>query len=118
MGKIMVVDDSEDIRKSLVMIMQKKGHETYEAESGNELVEKFDKIQPDLVLLDVMMPGYSLDETLGKLEGKDTKIILVTVVRFMKEEKDDIMKNPLVVDYVTKPFDLMDVVKRVNNALG
>lgn len=115
MAKVMIVDDHKEIVDTLKMIVTKEGHKTAEAYNGEELVSKVVGEKPDLILLDVMMPGLTTKQILDKLKALKvkTKIILVTVVRFSDEEKAALMKGTSIVDYVTKPFDLMDIVKRL-----
>ena len=69
--------------------------------------KKIDEFQPDLVTLDVMMPGLTTREILEKLREKKTKprIILLTVVRYSDEEKQKLYQMGII-DYVTKPFEL------------
>ena len=117
MTKIMVVDDEVDLREMLNLMLQKEGFETETAEDGSKFLNKLDAFNPDLVTLDVMMPGLTTIEILEKLNGKKTnpKIILLTVVRYSDEEKKQIMSRGNVVDYITKPFDLdflLDVVNK------
>lgn len=117
MPRIMVVDDERDLREMLYFLMEKEGFETETAEDGSDFLDKIDKFEPDLVTLDVMMPGLTTGEILKKLKGKKSnpKIILLTVVRFSEEEKEKLFKMGNVVDYVTKPFDVddfMDTVKK------
>ena len=94
MTKIMIVDDERDLRDMVNLMMQKEGFETEIAEDGADFLNKIDNFQPDLVILDVMMPGLTIKETLEKLIEKknNSKIILLTVVRFSEEEKERIFK--------------------------
>jgi DNA-binding response OmpR family regulator len=115
--KVMVVDDEPDLRQMIDLMMQKEGYETATAENGMDFLNQIDSFQPDVVTLDVMMPGLTTKEILEKLNGMEPnpKIILLTVVRFSDEEKHKILEMGNVVDYITKPFDfdeLIDVVKK------
>jgi two-component system OmpR family response regulator len=117
MAKIMVVDDEPDIRNMLNILLNKEGFETAMTENGSEFLNKIDSFNPDLVTLDVMMPGLTTWEILGKLKRKKSKpkIILLTVVRFTEDEKKNLYETANVVDYITKPFEideLMDAVKK------
>ncbi len=117
LAKIMIVDDEHDFREMLDLMMKKEGFETETAEDGFDFLDKVDSYNPDLVTLDVMMPGLTTDEILEKLKGKKTnpEIILLTVVRYSEDEKKQIISRGNVVDYITKPFDLdflLDVVKK------
>lgn len=117
MPKIMIVDDKLDLREMLNLMLHKEGFETDTAEDGSEFLNKLDNFDPDIVTLDVMMPGFTTSEILEKLKEKKSnpKIILLTVVRYSDEEKKKIFEMGNVVDYVTKPFDLdqlMDTIHR------
>jgi len=117
MPKIMIVDDEPDLREMLVLMFQKEGFETETAEDGSDFLEKIDEFNPDLVTLDVMMPGLATDEILEKLKEKKSKpkIILLTVVRYSYEEKEKMLKMNNIVDYIKKPFEidtLMNAVKK------
>jgi DNA-binding response OmpR family regulator len=117
--KIMIVDDNPDIVETLKTIMEAEGQKTDTAYNGKEFLAKTKKAKPDLVLLDVMMPGLTTKEIIEKLKAMKLKlkILLVTVVRFSDEEKDILMKSYNIVDYITKPFDVADLVKRVKAQL-
>ena len=108
MAKIMVVDDETDFREMINLMLKKEGYETQMAKDGEDFLSKIDEFQPDLVTLDVMMPGLTTREILECLKEKDCKpkIILLTVVRFSDEEKQQIFKMGNVIDYITKPFEL------------
>ena len=120
MAKVMIVDDNKDIVETLKIIMEKEGHKTETASNGKELLDKVEKASPNLVLLDVMMPGLTTKEIMQKLKdmglGK-LKVILVTVVRFSDEEKKLLLKDYNIVDYITKPFDVQNLVKSVKKNL-
>jgi DNA-binding response OmpR family regulator len=113
----MVVDDEQDLREMIDLMMKKEGFETELAVNGADFLEKIDVFQPNIVTLDVMMPGLTTKEILEKLKEKKSnpKIILLTVVRFSDEEKKKLFEMGNVVDYITKPFDfdeLIHIVKK------
>jgi len=116
MARVMVVDDEEDLRNLVKMVMEKEGFEVESAEDGNDFLEKVDRFQPDIVILDVMMPGPSTKEILQKLreKGVDSKIVLLTVVRFSNEEIKKLSEMGNVVGYMTKPFDIPELVSEIN----
>ena len=115
MTKIMVVDDEQDIREMIDLMMKKEGFETETAFDGLNFLEKIDIFQPDIVTLDVMMPGLTTKEILEKLKEKKSnpKVLLLTVVRFSEEEKRKIMNMGNVIGYITKPFEFDDLIKAV-----
>jgi len=120
MTKIMVVDDENDLRDMLGLMLKKEGYEIGMASNGADFLDRLDDFQPDLVTLDVMMPGLTTREILEHLKEKDCKpkIILLTVVRFSEEEKEKILKMSTVVDYITKPFDFEDFIQTIKKHLS
>jgi DNA-binding response OmpR family regulator len=120
MVKIMVVDDEPDLRNMIDLMMQQEGYETEVAENGSEFLDKIDAFQPDIVTLDIMMPGLTTKDILNKLLEKKskTRIILLTVVRFSDEEKESLRKLGNVVDYITKPFEMDHLLAAVKNHLN
>jgi len=115
MTKVMVVDDEQDLRDMINLMLKKEGYETETARDGNEFLEKIDVFQPDLVTLDVMMPGLTTKEILEKIKEKknNPKILLLTVVRFSEAEKERLMNMGNVVGYITKPFEFDDLLNSV-----
>ncbi len=120
MTKVMVVDDEHDLREMINLMMQKEGYETEMAENGEDFLNKIDNFSPEIVTLDVMMPGLTTKEILEKLQEKATKpkIVLLTVVRFSDEEKVKILEMGNIVDYVTKPFDFDALIETVKKHLS
>jgi len=116
MTKIMVVDDEPDLREMLNLMLHKEGFETETAENGSDFLNKLDNFDPDIVTLDIMMPGLTTGEILKDLKGKKSKpkIILLTVVRYSEEEKKKIVSMGNIVDYVTKPFDIDELTERIH----
>ncbi|MEM7815922.1 MAG: response regulator [Candidatus Aenigmatarchaeota archaeon] len=119
--KIMIVDDEESLVELVRAIFGQEGFEVIYAYSGAECLEKLKTEKPDLILMDMMMPGMSGRETTEKIrknpKTKDLKIVFLTVARFSEVGKDS-LKGLNVLDYITKPFDNKDLVKRVKKALG
>lgn len=118
MTKIMIVDDEQDLREMLDLMLHKEEFETATAEDGTDFLNKIDDFQPDLVTLDVMMPGLTTKEILAKLKDKSTKpkIILLTVVRYSEEEKQRLYEMGIV-DYVTKPFEVDELIDSIHKQI-
>jgi DNA-binding response OmpR family regulator len=116
MTKIMIVDDEPDLRKMLNIMLYKEGFEIETAEDGLDFLNKIDDFYPDIVTLDVMMPGPTTSEILEQLKDKkcNPRIILLTVVRFSNEEKRRIINMGNVVDYVIKPFDIDELTEKIH----
>jgi len=118
-GRILIVDDDPDFRELLDLMLRKEGIQTTIAENGEDFLNKIDDFQPDLVTLDVMMPGLTTEEILEKLTKKKCKpkIILLTVVRYSKETLEKILNKGNIVAYIDKPFDLDDFIDTINKLL-
>lgn len=114
----MIVDDEDDLREMLDIMLHKEGFETATAINGADFLDKIDSFQPDLVTLDVMMPGLTTKEILEKLKEKKThpKIILLTVVRFSEEEKQRLYEMGIV-DYATKPFEVDELIDSIHKQI-
>ncbi|MBS4209395.1 response regulator transcription factor [Bacillus sp. FJAT-50079] len=101
--KILVVDDDPDIRKVLQLYLCKSGYDVIEAENGEIALTIFDQVSPDLLILDVMMPGMDGLELCQMIRRKSDIPIL-----FLSAKEDDVDKIVgLGVggdDYVSKPF--------------
>ena len=115
MTKIMVVDDEPDIREMLNLFLTKEGFDTEIAVNGNDFLDKIDDYNPDIVTLDVMMPGPTTVEILDKLKKKKShpKIILLTVIKYNDKEKKELFNKGSIVDYVKKPFELDDFIDTI-----
>ncbi|DAC73074.1 MAG TPA: two-component system response regulator [Thermoplasmata archaeon] len=115
MTKIMIVDDEPDLREMINLMLHKEGFVTVTAENGDDFLKKIDDFTPDLVTLDVMMPGLTTREILEQLKAKKTKpkIILLSVVRYSDEEKRKLFQLGIV-DYITKPFEFPDLINTIH----
>ena len=115
---ILSVDDEKDIRDSIQSVLEDEKFKVETAKDGKSMLKKLEKIKPDLILLDILMPGLTTREVLGELKKRKSKIpiIFLTVVRLAEATKKDIIKGNMV-DYIEKPFDNADLIKRVKKAL-
>ena len=113
---ILVVDDDRLMRRSLSIGLQNAGYRTETASSGEEALAKARLIRPQLVLLDIGLPGIDGLETLLALQQSlDAPVIFVTARR---RELDEIVGLELGADdYVTKPFDIDVLLARVKAVL-
>jgi len=113
---IMIVDDEEDIRTTVKTILERNGYKVIEAVDGDQCLEKLAKEKPDLILLDIMMPGTPVKDIVAKITDK--KIAFLTVVRTGEAEKEDLLQGKNIVDFIQKPFDVNDLLKRVKKIVG
>jgi len=119
--QIMIVDDEPDIVESAKVILEREGYRTISAINADECLEKLKKVIPDLILLDIMMPGMAVKEMLKRIrenkKWRNIKIIYLTVVRMSEAERADLLKEANIVDFIEKPFDITDLVRRVKKVI-
>ena len=115
--KILVVDDEHLIRWSLEKDLRTAGYETQQAGSGEEALELMEKSVPDLVLLDLRMPGIDGFKVMEEAQKKDIYplFIIVTGIGDVKTAVKAVKQGA--VDYICKPFEIEDVKLRVEMAL-
>ena len=113
---IMIVDDRPTNAKVLFEFLQESGFRVLVAKSGESALEKLQVVSPDLILLDVMMPGIDGFETCRRLkENKATQDIPVIFMTALSDVVDKVKGLTLgAVDYITKPFQPEDVRARIN----
>ncbi len=117
MKKIMIVDDEPDIRVTVKTVLEKAGYNVVVAVNADDCLKKVKAgASPDLILMDIMMPGTPVREIIPKL-GK-VKIAYLSVVRTSEAEKEDLMKSKNIVDFIQKPFDINELLKRVKKIIG
>ena len=120
MARILVVDDSPDVRLALATILEDAGHDVLEAEDGDQVFDLAVAETPDLVLLDVMMPRVNGFDALAILKADTrTSPIPVIMVTAKGRPEDMAMARSLgAVEYITKPWADGDVELRVDWALA
>lgn len=115
-GKILIVDDEKDIRDLIKAYLEKEGYQTFEAEDGKEAIENARLLQPDLAILDIMLPNLSGLDVLSTLRRESDLYVLMLTAR--AEEVDKLVGlNMGADDYLTKPFSPKELVARVNAAI-
>lgn len=118
--KILIVDDEPNIVISLEFLMKKEGFEIAVAGDGEEALAKVASFNPDLILLDVMMPKKSGFEVCECLRADPAHAGLVIVMLTAKGRDTEVAKGLAIgADaYVTKPFSTKDLVVKVKSMLG
>ncbi|MBF0122141.1 MAG: response regulator [Candidatus Omnitrophica bacterium] len=111
--KILIADDDKGFVRLLGVFLQKQGYEIVIAHDGAEALQKMQKMSPDLVLLDIVMPnvnGYAFVLEVKKL--KDLAQVPIIVLTY-KEQLEDIFKLEGVKEYIVKPFEHKDLLEKI-----
>jgi two-component system, OmpR family, KDP operon response regulator KdpE len=113
---ILVVDDEPQIRRVMLTTLASQGYSVVEVRSGEEALEKVRDMRPDLILLDVNLPGISGLETCREIRTTcDAPIIMLTV---RNTERDKVQAlDAGADDYVVKPFGVEELMARIRAAL-
>lgn len=109
MNTIMIVDDDQYIGNMLEEVLSLEGYGILRAYSGTEALMVLEKEKPDLILLDLMLPGLSGDEVLKQI--KNIPVMIMSAKTGIDDKVNLLMSGA--VDYVTKPFDINELKARI-----
>lgn len=116
--KILLVDDEEDFATTLAERLRMRGMDTVTAFDGEEALKMIPQEKPDVIVLDIMMPGMSGLQVLGKIReiAHGTPVILLTGIGSTAEGIAG-MKNGAV-DYLMKPLQIEELIEKIRVAVG
>lgn len=114
-GKILIVDDDTNICELLRLYIEKEGYEASIANDGETALKMFDSVNPDLVLLDIMLPGLDGYELLEYLRPTGTPVIFITAKGSLGDRVKGLRLGAD--DYIVKPFEIAELVARVESVL-
>ena len=120
MASVLVVDDEEDIRELVRINLELDGHSVTVAASGSEALACVRQAVPEIVVLDVMMPGMDGWEVLSRMKAESADVSAVPVLMLTARSDDmDRIRGGIegAIRYITKPFSLTELRTEVNNAL-
>ncbi len=116
MTRVLIVEDEDSFSDALSFMLRREGYEVFIAADGNTALAEFDKHGPDLVLLDLMLPGISGTEVCRIIRSKSTVPIIMLTAK--DGEVDKVVGLELGADdYVTKPFSSRELLARVRAVL-
>jgi len=118
MAKIMIVDDDPEICNLLQYTLESMGHNIRVCDNGREVIETLKEFKPDLMILDVMLPGidgYSIATTISQEEGLSQ--IPIIVISALEPSRSLFIKFNQVVAFLTKPFNTDDLFEAIKNGL-
>jgi CheY-like chemotaxis protein len=108
---IMVVDDEPDNITTVKAVLENNGFTVVSAVNGDDCLKQLKTTKPDLILMDIMMPGTPVREVVKKI--KDVKIAYLSVVRTSEAEKEELLGQKNIVDFIQKPFDINELITKV-----
>jgi two-component system KDP operon response regulator KdpE len=115
-ARILVVDDEAPIRRSLKVNLEGRGYTVDTAETGEKAIVAFENRRPDLLILDLLMPGISGIDVVRKLRAVST--IPIIVLSAIGEEAQKVQALELGADdYMTKPFGMEELFARIRSLL-
>jgi DNA-binding response OmpR family regulator len=118
-NKILLVDDDPEISSLVQYALEAAGHQIQICDNGREVVDALRTYKPELLLLDVMLPGidgYSLANLIS--EDAATKEIPIIVLSALEPSRTMFQKFPQVSAFMTKPFNTDDLLEAVKTALA
>lgn len=116
MKKILVVDDEENIRELYRDELAEEGYQVELAENGGQALSKFESFRPDLVTLDVMMPGMDGIEVLRRIREKNPSVPVLLLTAFGEFRQDF---NTWASDaYIVKSADVSELKQTIRQLLG
>lgn len=118
--RILIVDDEPHIRRLLATRLEAEGFEVREAGDGEEGLTVVSDYSPDLVLLDLMMPGASGLEVLSRIRSgdHDTSVPVIILTAKGQDTDREAAFEGGATDFVTKPFSPMKLLTRIHEILG
>ena len=119
MAKILVVDDSPTILAGTSKIIKSAGHDVIQAESGAQAIEKANSENPDVIIMDVVMPDMNGFQATRKLTSSpETKHIPIIMLTTKDQETDKVWaKRQGASDYIVKPPKPDDLLAKINSLL-
>ena len=117
MAKILIVDDSAMSRRILRRMLEGAGHQVTEAEDGIVAIERYFLEKPDVLLLDLIMKGFSGMEVLKKIREMDKSACVVVASADIQTSTRTMTEEAGAAGFVTKPFNEKDLITAVQAAL-
>ena len=120
MAKILIVDDSRNIRKLLSVILKNEKHAIIESGDGNEALEKARNERPDLILLDVIIPGKDGIRVCREIKA-DKRTKNIPVIMITSDTSDETRQKAIsagAAAYITKPFEPKEIREAVKKHLS
>jgi DNA-binding response OmpR family regulator len=118
-GRVLVVDDEAEIRELCRVNLEFEGFDVVEAKNGSEAIELARRVRPDLVFLDLMMPGVDGWDVLHALKTDDDLASIPVILLTAKSGEEDQMRGwqEGILEYVSKPFNPLSLAEWARRAM-
>jgi len=117
MNNILIVDDDKDMQAILADTLEMEGYKTSVAGDGNAAIKEITNNSPELILLDVRLPGMSGLQLLEKIKAVNKNLVVIMLTGY-GDIKDSVSAIKLgAFDYITKPFNDEEIIANIKNAL-
>ena len=117
MARVLIVDDQLGVRRLLYETFREDQHEVEMASNGTEAVQLLKTFQPNLILMDMKMPGMNGLETLAQIRSIGSQVGVIMMTAYGDAQNMEQAKDLGILYYMSKPFDLFDLRKRVTDIL-
>jgi CheY-like chemotaxis protein len=114
--KILLVEDEKELRALYREELKEEGYEIMPAKDGDEALQKLEKFHPDLVLLDIVLPGLDGIQTLSMIKAKDRSIPVILFSSHLQFQLDP--KAQAANGFVRKTSDLRELQEKIQEVLG
>jgi len=117
--RVLVVDDDQDLLKMMKLRLEAEGYEFMSASDGLEMLDLLKKKKPDVILLDIMLPGMDGYSSLREMRKDDEFKDIPVIVLSAKEKKKvgDLFALEKIAFFIEKPFDSKDLLQKVRSVL-
>jgi two-component system chemotaxis response regulator CheY len=117
MSTILIVDDAKYVKEMIRSMLESRDHEVAGvASDGFEAIEKYKMLKPDIVLMDILMPGMDGLSAINKIMEQDPKAKIIVVTALTKETLRKESMRAGAIDFITKPFEIERLLGAIKDA--
>ncbi len=116
--KILIIDDQPGIRQLLSEILKEEGYLIYNAINGMDGISKIEEVKPDVILLDMKMPGMDGIEVLGELKQLHIKTKVIMMTAYGELDPINEARHLGAYGYVSKPFDVLNLCQTIRKVVA
>jgi DNA-binding response OmpR family regulator len=115
---VFICEDDEAIIEIVSMVLEEKGYKVEHSTDGKHALEQIKKVNPDVLLVDLWLPGLTGVDVIKKVREEDAFAKLPTILFSANREVENISKELKVNDYLTKPFDIFELEEKIDRLIS